>query len=150
MKSPIFSKEKLLYFPQKSSIVPIFRKIPSSYISYFGEYTPWCRPSGASPSSPRCPRPASLWPRLLGPCPAPPWQCTEGRRACGVSSRSSGTGCRSTWHRHTRRTRTSLFGHFRHFDISGIYSWLTDIYRSKGKKELQFESIWARKWYIKY
>ena len=40
MKSPIFSKEKLLYFPQKSSIVPIFRKIPSSYISYFGEYTP--------------------------------------------------------------------------------------------------------------
>ena len=41
MKSPIFSKEKLLYFPQKSSIVPIFRKIPSSYISYFGEYTPW-------------------------------------------------------------------------------------------------------------
>ena len=43
MKSPIFSKEKLLYFPQKSSIVPIFRKIPSSYISYFGEYTPWHR-----------------------------------------------------------------------------------------------------------
>ena len=40
MKSPIFSREKLLYFPQKSSIVPIFRKIPSSYISYFGEYTP--------------------------------------------------------------------------------------------------------------
>ena len=42
MKSPIFSKEKLLYFPQKSGIVPIFRKSPSSYISYFCEYTPCC------------------------------------------------------------------------------------------------------------
>ena len=41
MKSPIFSKEKLLYFPKKSGIVPIFRKSPSSYISYFCEYTPW-------------------------------------------------------------------------------------------------------------
>ena len=40
MKSPIFSKEKLLYFPKKSGIVPIFRKSPSSYISYFCEYTP--------------------------------------------------------------------------------------------------------------
>ena len=40
MKSPIFSKEKLLYFPQKSGIVPIFRKSPSSYISYFCEHTP--------------------------------------------------------------------------------------------------------------
>ena len=42
MKSPIFSKEKLLYFPQKSGIVPIFRKSPSSYISHFCEYTPCC------------------------------------------------------------------------------------------------------------
>ena len=40
MKSPIFGKEKLLYFPQKSGIVPIFSKRPSSYISYFCEYTP--------------------------------------------------------------------------------------------------------------
>ena len=40
MKSPIFGKEKLLYFPQKSGIVPIFRKSPSSYISYFCEHTP--------------------------------------------------------------------------------------------------------------
>ena len=40
MKSPIFSKEKLLYFPQKSGIVPIFRKSPSSYISYCCEHTP--------------------------------------------------------------------------------------------------------------
>ena len=43
MKSPIFTKEKLLYFPQKSGIVPIFRKSPSSYISYFCEHTPWPR-----------------------------------------------------------------------------------------------------------
>ena len=43
MKSPIFSKEKLLYFPQKSGIVPIFRKSLSSYISYFCEYTPWAK-----------------------------------------------------------------------------------------------------------
>ena len=41
MKSPIFSKEKLLYFPKKSGIVPIFRKSPSSYINYLCEYTPW-------------------------------------------------------------------------------------------------------------
>ena len=40
MKSPIFSMEKLLYFPEKSGIVPIFRKSPSSYISYFCEHTP--------------------------------------------------------------------------------------------------------------
>ena len=53
MKSPIFSKEKLLYFPQKSSIVPIFRKIPSSYISY------WF--NAAMQEVP-----------LLSPCPAPP------------------------------------------------------------------------------
>ena len=39
MKSPIFGKEKLLYFPQKSGIVPIFKKSPSSYISYFCHHT---------------------------------------------------------------------------------------------------------------
>ena len=50
MKSPIFGKEKLLYFPQKSGIVPIFRKSPSSYISYFCHQTPWCIifPSGGA------------------------------------------------------------------------------------------------------
>lgn len=42
MKSPIFGKEKLLYFPQKSGIVPIFKKSPSSYISYFCHHAPWC------------------------------------------------------------------------------------------------------------
>ena len=41
MKSPIFGKEKLLYFPQKSGIVPIFKKSPSSYISYFCHHAPW-------------------------------------------------------------------------------------------------------------
>ena len=40
MKSPIFGKEKLLYFPQKSGIVPIFKKSPSSYISYFCHHAP--------------------------------------------------------------------------------------------------------------
>ena len=41
MKSPIFGKEKLLYFPQKSGILPIFSKSLGSYISYLREYTPW-------------------------------------------------------------------------------------------------------------
>ena len=48
MKSPIFGKEKLLYFPQKSGIVPIFKKSPSSYISYFCHHTPWFRGKGDS------------------------------------------------------------------------------------------------------
>ena len=43
MKSPIFGKEKLLYFPQKSGIVPIFKKSPSSYISYFCHHAPCFR-----------------------------------------------------------------------------------------------------------
>ena len=43
MKSPIFGKEKLLYFPQKSGIVPIFKKSPSSYISYFCHHAPCSR-----------------------------------------------------------------------------------------------------------
>ena len=43
MKSPIFGKEKLLYFPQKSGIVPIFKKSPSSYISYFCHHAPCTR-----------------------------------------------------------------------------------------------------------
>ncbi len=40
MKSPNFSKEKLLYFPQKSGIVPIFRKSPSSYVPYRPDISP--------------------------------------------------------------------------------------------------------------
>ena len=48
MKSPIFGKEKLLYFPQKSGIVPIFKKSPSSYISYFCHHAP-CLNSKKSP-----------------------------------------------------------------------------------------------------
>ena len=47
MKSPIFGKEKLLYFPQKSGIVPIFKKSPSSYISYFCHHAPCPRWRGS-------------------------------------------------------------------------------------------------------
>ena len=50
MKSPIFGKEKLLYFPQKSGIVPIFKKSPSSYISYFCHHAP-CAKSRSNTAS---------------------------------------------------------------------------------------------------